>query len=149
MTVEAHVTIHGSKAAIWDVITNIEHASETINGIERVEILERPESGLVGLRWRETRRLFGKTATEEMWITAAAENDFYTTRAESHGCIYTSTLSITDNSGSSSLKMTHDSKPQGFIARLLSAPMGIVFKGAMRKVILRDLNDIRAAVEQA
>lgn len=148
MNVEAQLTINGSKAAIWAVITNIENASETISSIQKVEVLEKPENGLVGLKWRETRTMFGKTATEEMWITDAAENEFYKTRAESHGFIYVSTFSISAQNGSSSLTMTHDSKPQGFVAKLLSFPMGFVFKGMMKKAILQDLNDIKAAVEQ-
>jgi len=53
MIVEAQVTINGSKAAIWAAITNIENASETISGIENIEVLEKPANGLVGLRWRE------------------------------------------------------------------------------------------------
>ena len=47
MIVEAHVTINGSKAAIWATITNIENASETISGIENIEVLEKPANGLV------------------------------------------------------------------------------------------------------
>ncbi len=43
---------------------------------------------------------------------------------------------------------THESKPQGFGAKLLSVPMGFVFKGVMKKALLQDLNDIKAAVEQ-
>src|SRR5438046_817417 len=65
MIVEAQVTINGSKAAIWAAITNIENASETISGIEKIEVVEKPANGLVGLRWRETRMLFGKPATVE------------------------------------------------------------------------------------
>ncbi len=42
MIVEAQVTINGSKAAIWAAITNIENASETISGIENIEVLEKP-----------------------------------------------------------------------------------------------------------
>ena len=63
MIVEAQVTINGSKAAIWAAITNIENASETISGIENIEVLEQPATGLVGLKLRETRMLFGKPAT--------------------------------------------------------------------------------------
>ena len=65
MLVEAQVTIHGSKAAIWAAITNIENAADIIGGIENIEIVEKPANGLVGLRWRETRLLFGKPATVE------------------------------------------------------------------------------------
>ena len=148
MIVEAQVTVDGSKEAIWAVITDIENASETVSGIEQVELLEKPESGLVGLKWRETRTLFGKTATEEMWITDAAENEFYTTRAESHGFIYTSTISISEQDNRISLTMTHVSKPRGFLARLLSIPMGVVFKGVMKKALLQDLNDLKGVVER-
>lgn len=38
MIVEVQVTINGSKAAIWPAITNIENASETISGIEKIEV---------------------------------------------------------------------------------------------------------------
>ncbi len=92
--------------------------------------------------------LFGKPATAEKWITDAAENEFYTTRAESDGFVFLSTISISESSGGITLTSSHDSKPQGIVARLLSAPMGFLFKGVARKALLQDLNDIKAAVEQ-
>ena len=85
MIVEVQVTINGSREAIWAAITNIENASDTISGIERIEVLEKPAKGLVGLKWRETRMLFGKPATADKWITDAAENQFYKTKAEDGG----------------------------------------------------------------
>src|SRR5881394_1306711 len=99
MFVEAQVTINGSKAAIWAAITNIENSAEIIRGIENIEVLEKPANGLVGLRWRETRMLFGKPATVEKWITDAAENAFYTTRAEDNGFVFVSTMRIAESGG--------------------------------------------------
>ena len=99
MIVEAQVTINGSKAATWAAITNIANAAEIISGIEHIEVLEKPANGLVGLKWRETRKLFGKSATAEKWITDAAENEFYKTRAESDGFIFLSTITISESSG--------------------------------------------------
>ena len=148
MLVEAQVTINGSKAAIWAAITNIENASETIRGIENIEVLEKPASGLVGLKWRETRTLFGKKATAEKWITDVAENEFYKTRAESDGFVFVSTTSISEGRGGTTLTSSHDSRPQGIVARLLSIPMGLLFKGVAKKALLQDLNDIKSAVEQ-
>src|SRR3954451_17235125 len=118
MIVEAQVTINASKAAIWAAITNIENAAETISGIENIEILEKPANGLVGLKWRKTRTLFGKPATAEKWITDAAENEFYKTRAESDGFVFLSTMSISESSGGITLASSHDSQPQGVVARL-------------------------------
>ncbi len=148
MIVEAQVTINGSKSAIWAVISNIENAKEHISSIQKVEVLEKPASGLVGLKWRETRTIFGKTATEVMWITEAVENEFYKARAESHGSIYFCTLSISALNGSSSLTMTHETKPQSFGAKSMMFLMGFMFKGFMKKALLQDLNDIKAAVEK-
>ena len=147
MFVEAQVTINGSRAAIWAAMTNIENASEIISGIKKIEVLEKPANGLVGLKWRETRMLFGKPATAEKWITDAAENEFYKTRAEDLGFAFVTTMSISESNGGVTLTSSHDSRPQGIVARLKSLPM-FLFKGVMKKAILQDLNDIKLAVEQ-
>jgi hypothetical protein len=152
MIVRAQVTINGSKAAIWAAITDIARAAEIISGIEKVEVLERPPSGLVGLRWRETRMLFGEPATAEKWITDAAPNEFYKTRAEDGGFVFLTTMRISDNGrsehgGGVTLASSHETRPQGIVARIKSLPM-FLFKGVIKKAILQDLNDIKVAVEQ-
>ena len=148
MIVEAQVTINGSKAAVWAAITNIENASETISGIEDIEVLEKPANGFVGLRWRETRMLFGKPASVDKWITDAVENEFYKTRAEDSGFVFITTMRISESSGAITLTSSHESRPQGVVARFLSIPMMFLFKGVAKKAILQDLNDIKSAVEQ-
>ena len=147
MIVEVQVTINGSRAAVWAAITNIENASEIISGIEKIEVVEKPTHGLVGLRWRETRMLFGKPATVEKWITDAAVNQFYTTRAEDRGMVYITTMKISERSGGTTLTSSHDTQPQGLMARIMSIPM-FFFRGVLKKAILQDLNDIKSAVEQ-
>ena len=147
MIVEAQVTINGSKAAIWAAITDIENAAETISGIEKIEVVEKPANGLVGLRWRETRMLFGKPTAVEKWITEAAANEYYKTRAEDSGFVFVTTVRISENGGGMTLTSAHETKPQGIVARIKSLPMPL-FKGMIKKAALQDLNDIKAAVEQ-
>jgi hypothetical protein len=147
MLVEAQVTIKGSRAAIWAAIIDIKHAADTISGIDKIEVLENPANGLVGLRWRESRMYFGKPATVEKQITEASENKFFKTKAESDGFVFLSTMSISDSSGGVVLTSSHDSKPQGIVAKLKSIPMPL-FKGMIKKALLQDLNDIKSAVEQ-
>jgi hypothetical protein len=148
MIVEVQVTINGSKSAVWAAITNIENATGIISGIKRIEVLEKPANGLVGLKWRETRMLFGKPATAEKWVTDAAENEFYKTRAEDNGFVFLSTTSIAESSSGITLTSSHDSRPQGIVARLMSIPMGLFFKGVAKKALLQDLRDIKTAVER-
>jgi len=66
MNVEVKVTINATRTAIWNAITNIENAAQFIIGIEKIEVVEKPANGLVGLKWRETRIYFGKPATVEI-----------------------------------------------------------------------------------
>ena len=149
MLVEVQVSINGTRAAIWAAITNIENATDIISGIERIEILDKPASGLVGLKWRETRMLFGKAASADKHITDAVVDEFYTSKAESDGFIFLSTTRISEVKGGLVLMSAHDSQPQGIVAKIMAIPMTLLFKGVAEKAVLQDLNDIKAAVEQA
>jgi uncharacterized protein YndB with AHSA1/START domain len=147
--VEAQVPINGPRERIWSAITDIEHAADIVSGIEQIEIVERPASGLVGLRWRETRILFGKPATVEKRITGAVEGESYSTSAESDGFVFLTTMRITEGGDGITLGSAHDSRPQTIAARIQSIPMGLFFTGMIRKAILQDLHDIKATVERA
>ena len=149
MIVEAQVTINGSRAAVWAAITDIENAAAIISGIEKIEMVEKPANGLVGLRWRETRMLFDKPATVEKWITEAVENESYKTKAEDGGFIFWTTKSLSESGGGGGITLTerHESNPQGFVAKLMSIPMSLFFKGVVRKALLQDLKDLKVAVE--
>ena len=146
MQVEAQVTINASRTTVWNAITNIENAAQFISGIKKIEVVEKPVNGIVGLKWRETRMLYGKPATVEKRITDSAENEFYKTRAEDSGFVFLSTIRISESSGGITLTTTHDYKPQSISARLKSLPM-FLFKGMIKKTLLQDLNNIKSAVE--
>lgn len=149
MVVKVQVSIDAPKEAVWKVITDIENAQNNIIGIEKVEVLEKPADGLVGLKWTETRTLFGKTAKETMWITDARENESYRTRAQSHGSVYVTKMAVADHKGGTQLAMTFEGTPQTFGAKLMSATMGFLFKNATKKALMQDLLDIKAVVEKA
>jgi hypothetical protein len=146
MTVEEQITINRNKTAVWTAITNIRHAAKIISGIEKIEILNEPENGLVGLKWRETRMYFGKPSAIDKWITDAVENKFYKTRAEMDGFIFLTTMTIFETGNNIKLSSSHETKSVGIIAKLKSIPM-IFFRGMLKKAILQDLKDIKTAVE--
>lgn len=149
MLVEASVTIRGPWPAIWTAITDIENAAALIRGIEKIEIVEKPAAGLVGLRWRETRMLFGKPATVEKRITQAVGFESYTTRAQDKGFVFITTTRISGSGSELTLTSFHESRPLRLAARLMSIPMSLFFEGVVKKAALQDLNDIKAAVERS
>lgn len=147
MHVIMRVPVKAPRQDVWRVITDIENAQKTITGIEKIEVLDKPSQGIVGLKWRETRTLFGKTATETMWITDAVEDHYYDVEAHSHGSVYRSKMHLSDQGGVTELGMDFDAEPQTLTAKILAVTMGFMFKGATKKALLQDLNDIKAAVE--
>jgi carbon monoxide dehydrogenase subunit G len=146
MKVEAQLNINATKQEVWKAITDIQNASQIIKGIERIEIINEPANGIVGLKWRETRMYFGKPTAIDKWITDAVENNFYKTKAELDGFIFLTTLTISESGNNLRLTSSHETKSQGVIAKIKSLPM-IFFKGILKKAILQDLNDIKLAVE--
>lgn len=146
MTVEVQITINKNKTAVWTAITDIRHSAKFISGIEKIEMLSEPQNGLVGLKWRETRMYFGKPSAIEKWITDAVENNFFKTKAEMDGFIFITTISISENGDNIILTSSHETKSQGIIAKIKSLPM-VFFRGMLKKAIIKDLNDIKTAVE--
>jgi len=57
-------------------------------------------------------------------------------------------MSLDDSDGKILLTMQFSAKPTTFAARLMSM-MGFLFNGAMRRMIQRDLSDIRQGAEKA
>jgi len=146
MKISVSEEISAPREVIWNLITDFDTWADTIEEIVSIEVLDKPETGIVGLKWKETRVLFGKEAVETMWITAAEPNSWYETRAESHGAIYATRLSLDDQDGKVVLNMTFTSKPTTILARLMSV-MGFLFAGTMRKLLQKDLADIRRVAE--
>ncbi len=147
MNISCSTQINAPKEKVWDIITNIEKAPEHISGIKSVEVLEKPDNGVLGLKWKETRVMFGKEADETMWITHAEENSYYQTRAESHGAIYISKMAVEENNGTSTLTMSFNGQPQTTGAKIMSALMGWMFKKGTIKAVEQDLADIKTKAE--
>ncbi|MFT4937376.1 MAG: hypothetical protein ACI88A_000390 [Paraglaciecola sp.] len=148
MQLAIHIEILASIEKVWAAISDIAHAEKMISRIMAIEVLEQPEHGLVGLKWKETRKMFGKEATEIMWITDAIENEFYCTRAESHGCVYISRLSLSSLGSNSQLTMSFAGEPQTWGAKILSFYMNFLIQSSIKKELTKDLSDIKHHVEQ-
>lgn len=147
MQIEVAVRVNAPKSVVWKIVSDIENSAATIPAIQKIEVLERPPEGLVGFKWRETRTMFGKTAYETMTVSEAVEESYYQTHAESHGSIYRSRISVADEGGSTRLTMWFGAEPQTFGAKVMGTLFGPLFKGATRKALLKDLEDIKKVAE--
>ncbi len=147
MKISVDVVINEPKEKVWQVITDIENAANIISGIDKIEILNKPKDTLVGLKWKETRTMFGKSATETMWITEAKENDYYKTRAESNGAIYQTVLKLSEKENATLLTMEFHSEAVTLKGKIMALIFGLLLKSSMKKIIKQDLIDLKNAIE--
>jgi len=148
MQVSVDIEIAQPKNVVWAAITDIANCQAMISSILDIQIVEQPNEGLVGLKWREKRQMFGKEAVETMWITDCVENEFYMTRAESHGSVYISKLSLREVADGTQLTMSFSAQAQSFPVKIIAACMGFFIKGSMKKALLKDLEDIKSFLEK-
>jgi carbon monoxide dehydrogenase subunit G len=137
--------VAASQGRIWEIVTDLDGSSAVLSAVERVERLDDRPGFAVGTRWRETRTMFGKQATEEMEVTEVDAPHRYTVIAASGSTTYTSTITVESlDSDRCQLSMTFAGRSNGVVGRLLAATLGRLFAGATRRALRRDLDDIAA-----
>lgn len=140
--------IAASPARVWEILTDLDGSPRRLSAIEAVERLDGGGPLTVGTRWKETRRMFGQSATEEMEIVAMDAPRSYTVGAESGGAVYRTVMAVDPiGEGRSRLSMSFDATPTGRVAAIASKVMSPLMSRSMRKALARDLADIKAAAE--
>lgn len=140
------VVVNAPPERVFAAFADIPRAAERISGIARVEMLTDGPTG-VGTRWRETRRMYGSEATEEMWIAEFDPPRSYAVEAESHGTRYRSVLTFAPEGGGTRVAMSFEGTPVSFAARLFSV-LGGLMAGSVRRMIRADLEDAKRSVER-
>lgn len=140
-------TIRAPRADVWARSVDLDRWPECMSGIERIERLTEGPFG-VGTRFKETRVMMGKEATEEFEVTELVEHDHYTMAAESCGTKYLSTFRFAEApGGGTDVTLEFEGTPMTMTAKVMGAVMAPMMKGMMRKAIAKDMADFRAACE--
>ncbi|MBI5763500.1 MAG: SRPBCC family protein [Planctomycetes bacterium] len=129
----------------FDAFADFPRAAEMVRGIKRVELLTNGPVGK-GTRFKETRIMFGKEATETMEVSAFERGKLYTLSCTSCGVAWSSTFRFTPDAGGTRVDLEMVCKPLTFFAKLMS-PLGKLMAGSMKKCIEGDINDVRTFVE--
>lgn len=148
--VTAELRIAAPVERVWEALSDIEGSPERIAGIERVEVLSEGPFG-AGTRWRETRRIFGKEVTDEMYVSAAEAPARYVVESDARGVHHTSVFTLTpEPDGATTVRLVIDSETE---KRSLDGAMGKFLGGigskAVAKAVTKDLEDVAAAVESS
>jgi carbon monoxide dehydrogenase subunit G len=127
---------------VFEVYTDLPKVVERVPDITALEILSEGPFG-EGTRWRETRVMFKKQATEEMWVTDFAPPRSYNVEAESHGMKYSTHFSFTPDGDGTKVSWTFTGTAQTLGAKIMAPIFNVLMKGMMKKCMLRDLEALR------
>lgn len=147
-TVSVRRTVNASPERTFAVFSNVAAAEHYLSAVTRVEVLSDGPTG-AGTRWRETRVMMGREATEEMWIETFDPPRAYSVAAESAGTRYLTTFTFAPDGSGTEVEMAFTGTPVTLLARVLGAIMAPMMMGAMRKALAQDMDDLKAVAEAA
>lgn len=141
-------TIEAPIARVWSVFTDLASSPQHLSAVEDVEVLTDGPFA-VGTTWRETRKMFGRTATEEMQVTALEPHASYDVGAVSQGTTYVSRFDFREiDPGTTEVRFTFTGETQGGVRKAISAVMWPLFSRKVAKELRRDLDDLAEVCEK-
>ena len=132
-----------SREQVFEGLTNLNNAHKWMNGFIRIEPIKgtRIEPGAV---WRETRKLYGREATEEFEVTAIIPNREINLRVDgskgtSKKGIFIFQYILNDNNNGTDV--TLNGEVQGL--KGITALVFKLFSGSFKKACVKDLVNLR------
>jgi uncharacterized protein YndB with AHSA1/START domain len=139
--------IDAPRPQVFRALTDLEAAREWMPDLEEIEVLSDTADG-EGLRWRETRTMFGREASEVMEVTAYEPNEHLHvfadgTEGSSGRGKYDFDYRLTETEGGTHVTLDAEITDMGFFMGLI----GKLMKGTFKKAIQKDLNAMKAWLE--
>lgn len=138
-------TIAAAPDVVFRTAVDLRNAPQFIRGIRRLEVLT---DGPVrqGTRFRETRMMFNREATEEMEVVAFDPPRGYTIGCEIHGCRYRTEFRFRPAANGTDVTTTFEVTAQTLFARIMGLLLRPMLKSCVR-AMGEDLADIQRAAE--
>ena len=138
-----HVT--APQSATFNAFADFPNAAGRIPDVLKIELLT-PGPVKKGTRFKETRKVFGRPATETMEVTTYEPYRRYELATTSGGTAFTTEFKFIPEKGGTRVDVTLTTKPLTLFAKLM-LPLGWLMKGALARCVKRDVAGIKTYVE--
>lgn len=140
------VRIEAPRERVFEVFADLPNVASRVKGIVRLEVLTEGPVGK-GTRFRETRVMFGKEATETMEITAFDPPRSYSAEATSCGTHYVAKHDFRSAGSATVVDLTFTATPTTLIGKAVGALMAKMMMNACRKAVEKDFADLKRHIE--
>jgi hypothetical protein len=139
--------VRAPQHVVFAAASDLRGAPQRIPAILKLDVLT---DGPIraGTRFRETRKMFGREATEEMEVLTLDAPRSYTVGCESHGCRYHTEFRFAARDGGTDVEMEFRAEPLTFFAKAMSILMAPLAKQILKECT-KDLDSLAAAIENA
>ena len=131
---------------VFALFTDLEHATEHVSGIKKLEIMSTGPINL-GTRWSETREVMGRLADADMEVTAFERNRGYTVTHHKGGVRIDTVFTFDAVPAGTKVGIEFEFNNQGLPPGLL-LPLEWAIGGKVRHVLSDDLEDLKKSVEE-
>jgi carbon monoxide dehydrogenase subunit G len=138
--------VNAPRARVFHLFADVENAPGRVKGIKRVELLTSGPVGL-GTRFKETRLMFNREATEVMEFTAFDPDRSYTLGCDTCGARYVSTFRFEPEGDGTRVTYEFEYRARSILAWLMK-PLGWLMRGMIRKCVQQDIDDLKAFAEK-
>lgn len=143
--------VQAPPATVFGVATDLDRAMEWMNGLVSIKKTgdKRAAPFGVGTEWGETRKMFGRDATEHFEVTEVMPNSkisLYVDGAEesSKKGEYFFTYHITPEGGGTRITLESEIRVEGKV----NAVLGLVFGGFFKRAMKKDLRSMKRYAER-
>ena len=137
--------IDAAPSRTFAVFSDFPNAPALIRGIKKLE-LTTPGPVRQGTRFKETRVMFGKEATEEMEIVEFEPGKSYAFACESCGAYFHSRFTFAPEGSGTRVELRLETQARSLFAKLMSPLTGLMLKQVV-KACEQDVEDLRKACE--
>ncbi|HEX4607664.1 MAG TPA: SRPBCC family protein [Urbifossiella sp.] len=131
--------------AVFAAFIDFGNAPSRVKDIVRLEVLTSGPVG-VGTKFKETRVMFGREATETMELTAFEPNQLFELTAASCGAEFRTRFTFSPDGPGTRVGVEVQTAAKSFYAKLFR-PLAYLMMGTMKSCIRRDIDQIKASVE--
>lgn len=145
--IEASLRVGAPREEVFAKAIDLRGLPSFVRGITELEILSDGPVG-EGTRFRETRRLHGREASEEMEITEFNPPEHYVVEAENHGTRYISRFQFEPTTEGTRVTVSFHAEPQSWFAKISGPLIMPLMKRTLLRCLEDDLEDLKQEVEK-
>jgi uncharacterized protein YndB with AHSA1/START domain len=146
MRMSVETLIDAPPHVVFAILADIQTWPLVLSAIVEVTLLT-PGPVAVGTRFRETREMFGRKATEEMTVAEIEPPRRLVLTAFNHGTAYRVEHLLAAEGLGTRVTLAFEGRPVTLGARLLM-PLGLLFAGTVRRQLRSDLADLGREAER-